>query len=347
MARSLSARSSFQDMKDAEALIASHFAVLPKYNLAARFPLPEIPVFVDLADGTCLLGHCQPEMLPGSATWGPDTHIRDLINSALLPCALRFGPDDCLAIDVGANFGLHTMAMLQLGASVIAVEPQTDLCVSARLTAAANGWASRSLFLCGGVAPSGDTPRDARLPLGSLHRYHGPKTVPNYEQPMSVPLFSVPHLIADYPEGAFFQFVKIDTDSIDCHVLGQFIELMKAARIRVGAFVFESWDDSCRATAPAHLWWLRSNGFTIYRTHITERSWDDNHRDVARNFSAIESMPRVFREQFSQRFNFNIWVLNDDADEAALARVVLEQRQYQYFCTTDPFVLPGYVTSLL
>ena len=349
MAAALRERSRFADMEASEAAIAAHMAPAPpKYHLAARYPLPEIPAVVDLTDGTCLLGHCDPEMLPGAATWGPDTHIRDLINSVMLPCALRFRPDDCIAVDIGANFGLHALAMLQLGARVIAVEPQTDLCVAARLSAAANGWAARSVFLCGGVAAFADSPADARLGLGDgLHRYHGPRTVPQYTQPMSVPLYSVAHLIAGLPQGAFIRFAKIDTDSIDCHVLGQYIDLVKAGRISVGAFVFESWDSSCRETAAGHLWWLHTNGYTVYRTHITERAWDAHHQDTARQFAPIAEpdRPGIFREQFCQRFNFNIWVLDRETTTAeALAAVVASKSQYQYFATTDPFLLPGYVT---
>lgn len=352
MTASLRARSSFADMEAAEAAIAAHMPApgAPlKYRLGARFPLPEIPVVVDLTDGTCLLGHCEPEMLPGAATWSPDTHIRDLINSVLLPCALRFRPDDCLAIDFGANFGLHAMAMLQLGARIIAVEPQTDLCVAARLSAAANGWAARSLFLCGGVAASADSPRDARLHLGDgLHRYHGPRTVPQYKQPASVPLYSVAHLLDGYPEGAFIRLAKIDTDSIDCAVLGQFVGLMKTGRIRIGAFIFESWDGSCRADAASLLWWLHTNGFTVYRTHVTERAWDDDHRDVAMQFAPVADRPAIFREQFSQRFNINIWILDrETATSEGLTQVVNEKSQWQYFATTDPFILPGYVTVTL
>ena len=351
MAKALYERSRFHDMENSEAIIAANLpSTSPlKYHLAARFPLPEIPVVVDLTDGTCLLGHCDPEMLPGLATWSPDTHIRDLVNSVMLPCALRFLPDDCIAIDIGSNFGLHSMAMLQLGARVIAVEPQTDLCVSARLSAEINGWGARAIFLCGGVATSADAPPDARLELGDgLYRYHGPRSVPQYALPQTVPVYTVAHLVDGLPQGAFIRFAKIDTDSIDCHVLGQYINLIRAGRIAVGSFVFESWDRSCREKAAEHLWWLHTNGYTIYRTHITERAWDANHQDILRQFAQIPEpeRPSIFQEQYFQRFNFNMWVLDRSKTTAEnFAEMVASKTQYQYFVTTDPFILPGYVTS--
>jgi FkbM family methyltransferase len=354
MARALYNRSRFADQEAAEALIAAQLppaGSTPRYHLAARFPLPELPVFVALADGTCLLGHCEPEMTPGAATWNPDAHIRDLISSVLLPCALRFLPDDCLTLDIGSNFGLHALAALRLGARVVGVEPQTDLCVAARASAAANGWAARSLFLCGGVAAAADAPRDARLTLGAeLYRYQGPRSVPHYALPASVPLYTLAHLVDGFPAGAFFRLVKIDTDSIDCAVLGQVVALVQAGRIAVGAFFLESWDHSCRANGAADLaaflWWAHTSGYTVYRTHITERSWDADHQDTAAQFAPLPGRPPIFREQFCQRFNLNLWVLDDaNVTADALAGVVATQTQYQYFATTDPFVLAGYVTA--
>ena len=53
----------------------------------------------------------------------------------MLPCSLNHIVNEegmlrynrqCFAIDIGSNFGLHTFSMLQLGAHVISIEPQTD-----------------------------------------------------------------------------------------------------------------------------------------------------------------------------------------------------------------------------
>ena len=331
----------------AEAVIAAAMPTAARYALAARFPLPEIGAVVDLADGTCLLGHCE-EMARGAATWGPDTHVRDLINSIMLPCALRWTADDCLAVDFGSNFGLHTLAMLQLGARVLSVEPQSDLCVASRASAAANGWAARSVILCGGVAASGDTPPEAQLGLGDgLHRYHGPRTVPNYAQPASMPLYTIGSLLAGLPAGAFLRLVKIDTDSIDCAVLAQVLGLVETGAIDVGAFILESWDSTCRGdnTIGNLVVLLLKKGYTVYRTHITERSWDGDHRDTAHGFAPIAAMPAVFREQFCQRFNFNLWVIDAAASHDQVLAVTAAQTQYQYIATKDPFLLPGYITA--
>lgn len=118
----------------------------------------------------------------------------------------------------------------------------------------------------------------------------------------------------------------------------------------MGAFLLESWDRSCRANGAADLaaflWWAYTSGYTVYRTHITERSWDADHQDTAAQFAPLPGRPPIFREQFCQRFNLNLWVLDDaNVTADALAGVVATQTQYQYFATTDPFVLAGYVTA--
>lgn len=336
----------------AEVAMAAYFPLRAGLALAARFPLPEIGAVVALTDGTCLLGHCD-EMVRGASTWGPDTHIRDVINSIMLPCALRWLPNDCLALDIGSNFGLHTLGMLQLGARVISVEPQTDLCVASRLSIEANGWAARSVVLCGGVAAAGDAAIDAQLNISSIsnlmppHRYQGPIAVPHYKNPVSVPLYTINRLLADLPQRTFFRLVKIDTDTIDCSVLAQVLDAVDQEKMTVGAFIFESWDMSCRAeTATGRLLVrLRRAGFVIYRVHITERSWNDDHVDTKLRFAPITPMPAIFVEQFCQRFNFNVWKLIANATDEALIDIATTQTQYQYVATKDPFLLPGYVTS--
>ena len=49
--------------------------------------------------------------------------VDDVVASFLAGCHRHA----CRAVDLGANIGLHTMAMLNMGATVIAVEPQPDL----------------------------------------------------------------------------------------------------------------------------------------------------------------------------------------------------------------------------
>lgn len=374
IARDLQSRSTPPVQAAAEALIARHMRASTGLALAARWPLPELPVVVELNDGTCLVGHCA-EMRRGSATWTHDAHIRDVISSVLLPCALAFvveggaegedgggAPPPCYAIDVGSNFGLHTLSMLRLGAHVLSVEPQTDLCVASRASVALQRWgagvappSSASVILCGGVAPSSDTPAGATLTLGGdpngrPFRYDGPQSVPNYDLPASVPLYTVRHLVDSYPRGALIRLVKIDTDSIDCAVLGQFLDLIDEGRIDVGAFILESWDSSCRSNNAIgrHLLRLVDHGFTIYRTDITERAWDENHADTKAHFEPIAHMPPLFVEQFCQRFNFAIWKLDarkvaGKEGREALLEMAAQQSQYQYVFAREAFFTPGYI----
>ena len=346
----MSTATTFPEQAAAEAAIAAHFPVTATHVLAARFPLPEIRAIVDLKDGTCLLGRCG-EMRSGAATWGPDTHIRDLINSIMLTCAFRWEPDDCLALDIGSNFGLHTFGMLQLGARVISIEPQTDLCVASRLSIQANGWSTRSIVVCGGIAAAGNQTADTKLNISNtnplpLHRYQGPRFVPQYNNPPLVPMYRINQLIFNLPLRTTFRLVKIDTDSIDCAVANQILDAVDKEKIIVGAFIFESWDMTCRGTETGRLLVrLRRLGFHIYRVHITERSWNDNHVDTKRNFEPLQSMPVIFVEQFCQRFNFNVWKMILNASDEAVIDVATIQWQYQYVATKDPFILTGYVTS--
>ncbi len=59
-----------------------------------------------------------------------------------------------MGIDIGANVGSHTMVMLNLGLSVIAVEPQFDLCASLKHSIKYSNLTERSAVICGGLATS-------------------------------------------------------------------------------------------------------------------------------------------------------------------------------------------------
>lgn len=333
----------------AETAIAVTMPPVIRYAVAGRFPVPSIPMVAELDDGTCLVDRCE-DMIRGASTWDPDAHIRDVIHSILLPCALRWLDDDCLVLDIGSNLGVHTLSMLQLGARVVSVEPQTDLCVASRVSIAYNGWSARSVVLCGGVSGEANTPDDADLHLGgTFYRYGGPTGVNNYVLPNVVPLFGVSNLVSGLPLGTHLRLVKIDTDSVDCTVAGQFINLMDAGVIDVGAFIFESWDRSCRSnnTVGPLVNALLDRGYTVYRTHITERSWDVDHKDTARSFAPMaEETLGIFREQFCQRFSFNLWVLDrSKATPEAVLAMTEREKLFQYIATKDPFVLAGYITK--
>ena len=212
------------------------YVTQPKHELCERYPLKPIPVVLETAAGICFFGShltkgtiCE-NALRGKSIWSPDPHVRDIISTVLLPCSLQSQRHDCFAIDVGSNFGAHTLHMLELGARVVSIEPQIDLCVASRISASALGYANRSHVVCGGMAQSENTPRTSTLNINKdtfLWRYYG--DVPHgtekygYSIDGDLPLVSLPRLVATKTK---VDFLKIDTDSIDCDVLQQAINMM-------------------------------------------------------------------------------------------------------------------------
>ena len=83
-----------------------------------------------------LFARRQIDLEPGSACSRYD-HDR----SVAMYSSLRAHRHDCFAIDVGSNFDAHTLVMLELGARLVSIEPQIDLCVASRISASALGYA--------------------------------------------------------------------------------------------------------------------------------------------------------------------------------------------------------------
>jgi len=85
----------------------------------------------------------------------------------------------CDAVDVGANTGLVSLRLLQLGVTrLIAIEPQVDLCCAARQSAIYNGYGQRSLFLCGGLAPHDSDPDKISKTLKITDAFWRPVLIP-------------------------------------------------------------------------------------------------------------------------------------------------------------------------
>jgi hypothetical protein len=147
------------------------FKPVPAWSLAPRWPFPRIPFHAETAHGPqcglLSLEKCQQIEVGG---FHPEVHMRDVLAAVAADCLLPSA--DCLCVDAGANVGLVSLQLLQLGCSTLAIEPQTDLAAAARASARYNGWADRYELLNGGVtlASEGGT-----LKLGSvqLYRYGG------------------------------------------------------------------------------------------------------------------------------------------------------------------------------
>jgi FkbM family methyltransferase len=315
------------------------YTASPRHELCARFPLKPIPIVLETQASLCMLGShltgnkgtiCE-NSVRGMSSWTPDPHVRDIITTALFACSFRDQPDDCFAVDVGSNIGAHTLVMLQLGARVVSIEPQMDFCVASRLSAAALGYANRSVVVCGGLAPFETTPASGMLDVGKDNwRYEGKLTDMPY-QLSAVPLVSLERLVRNQRK---INFLKIDTDSIDCSVLQQAIRMIDRGII-IKAIILESWDNSCKADnlMGSQILKLARLGYTVYRTLVYERAFDDHHRDYENDFKTV-TLPKGWIEEFHVGFNFVLWRADTDVlSDEELKTHPLNYGPWQYLFT--------------
>lgn len=320
---------------------------LTDFAIAARFPLPELPFVCTIKGGSqpCLIGKaCEQARRPSK--WNPDTHIRDVIISLMLDCALPWGPhrtEPCVAHDVGANVGLISLTMVRMGAHVISVEPQVDLCVALRATLEGIGEGLSHLVLCGGVGRQ--APGNRMKTSTGLYRYEGqvpPAVATHY--PKEVPLYNVEQLVGPFKH---LKFAKIDTDSHDCVILEQYLELIEQKRLTVESLILETWDWSCLGGKIGELLHRFSVlGYSVYRT-LTPRDFDDNGWDTRNNFKPLpEVQPRNSTEQYHQRTIRHTWKLHPRS-RAEWVSLVQEKEQVGriYFVTTAKIYEQGYISA--
>jgi len=115
-----------------------------------RFPFPPIRLVMETIPGTCNFysqtDYCS--RFSNDQDFEPEYHVKEVIASFLTGCHFRA----CPVVEFGANNGWFTSYMLSLGATVLAVEPQSDFAQAVRDTAALNGWSHRALILAALVA---------------------------------------------------------------------------------------------------------------------------------------------------------------------------------------------------
>ena len=119
------------------------------YTLAPWWPLDAFHLVMETVPDTCNLYNaasrsfcCRVGHDPLS---DPERIVREALVSFLAGCERRRRQPGraCRAMDLGANNGWFSMYMLQMGAAVLAVEPQPDLAKALRETAQLNCWADR------------------------------------------------------------------------------------------------------------------------------------------------------------------------------------------------------------
>lgn len=316
-----------------------------RYAIAARFPLPELPLILSARPGVggqCLVGKAC-ELAKSPSKWNPDTHVRDIIHSLMIDCALPWNKEPCVAHDVGANIGLITHSMASMRVHVIAVEPQVDLCVALRTTLAIKGEDKKHLVLCGGVS-GGETGK--RMPTStSLYRYEGKVPPPVAAQyPPTVPLYNVEQLVGPFKK---LKFAKIDTDSHDCLILDQYLRLVEAGKLQVESLILETWDWSCLGGRIGSLLYkAQTLGYHVYRT-LTPRNFDDNGWDTLNNYKPVpEGAPPNATEQFHQRFIRHTWKMHPRSKQEWESMVQQkDQLNRIYFVTTAVIYEQGYISA--
>jgi len=302
------------------------------YFIPERFPIPQIPVYIEEAKRGCILGVDSCQALRAGKTWWPDPHVRDIVSSALLPC--KFQAEPCYAIDIGANFGYHAMTMLQFNTRVATVEPQPDMCASLMASVLHNHLGSYATIHCSAIASSSQIERDQPLRWfdGRNAEHYGRPVVPfsyaAHNMTKRSPLIQLTELLP--PAGAAVQLLKIDTDSIDCDVFQQAIELMKKKQLRAQNIVMESTGCDYHAFSRA-LWEAQNLNFTIYRTLLWERTFkDDGSFPVSGNYTKSPYVDEVF----DVGLNRYLWRFHKNMSLADW-REIAEKTAWQFFFSQD------------
>jgi FkbM family methyltransferase len=256
--------------------------------LAGRWPLPDIPVALYSETGACVL---QDNVCEDPDRWfsNEDVHVRDIISSCLMKCAFRPG---CRSADIGGNVGLMTYTMLALGSQVVTVEPQHDLCNVIKRTAALNGWDSRSQVICGGVDVH-PVQQSLSLDMKHVFRIGGSTRSGTIEVP-------VQDIMQILPSG-HYDFIKIDTDSIDCPLLGKLVAEIFQGHWSVDSMILETWEGNCKGGVLAELVHrLQQLNYTVYRTLLWERQFDST--GGLPTVLATDQLPDYATEVFEMRF---------------------------------------------
>lgn len=134
------------------------------YLLKARWPFDPLPLVMEVNPGTCdfyqaPVGDRRSVCCDLTGDFHePERVVAEAIASFLIGCSRGHGraSSHCTAVDLGSNNGWFSAYMLQLGAHVISVEPQTDFAMALLETALLNCWAKRSKVHNARVCTSND-----------------------------------------------------------------------------------------------------------------------------------------------------------------------------------------------
>lgn len=234
----------------------------------------QAPVHMELRRGTCdLLLDAGCDRIEGGAIDSPDAWLLDVMEVILSDC--NHSAVTCNTLDIGSNLGLVSLRMLQSGARLTAVEPQTDLCCASSASAQQNNFGQRSRFLCAGVGVSGSVSEGDVLSVSpnnyryGLHAHAKGKISQMYTRlslPRSVPLLKLSSIVG--PRGTHYRFIKIDTDSVDCDLLRELLDRQRKGLLSFETVSLEVWTSAhCKGAKFARLLSdLQQDGYDLYRT---------------------------------------------------------------------------------
>ena len=225
-----------------------------------------VPMVMETRHGTCNVfsGYFCEQFASGKAANVPiDTPIVSIINAFLTHCREQEPEASCNALDIGANMGTLTSAMLATGATVTAIEPQRDLAQLVWATACVNGWSDRLTMYNNAVTVDAVLPHQ-EVALGNKEKAGAwgfqpdgsylDKSMAKTYTSHAVGLEQVVSKLSP------LAFVKVDTDALDDPVLRSFLDLIDMGKLTVTTFAVETVSpEVCHAMQSNH-------GYAMYIT---------------------------------------------------------------------------------
>jgi hypothetical protein len=170
-------------------------------------------------------------------------------------------------------------------------------------------------------------------------RYGGHRRF-SFELP-AVPLYGVDEIVSNIPKSLPIKLVKIDTETVDCSALSQFIDLMhEKLLLPVRNFVVEVSNLQCAQTLATQLQRLESMQYTIYRTSVVTRAWDDSRADEQWNkhgFGPFRDAQdkRGWTAVHGLRYNALLWRAERGQVNWQRAAASTGDRMWQLFATLE------------
>ena len=279
------------------------------YKLRPRWPFQSFRLVMEMSTGTCDF-YQAPK--PGKPSFccditgdcsQPEVAVREAIGSFLIGCSRRSAEEPCRAVDLGANNGWFTAYMLQLGAHVVSVEPQTDLARGVEATAKLNCWSKRSTVINARACSSRDSTALCYRPVNASNCQvrsgwragHGTSQLTTVYGHECAALNRLPATVGGVPlrsvllgggaqrrRGAFqsriqLDLVKMDVDGPEGHMLADMDDLISSRLLSIRTIIVEA-----SFVKPSQMRRLqRKHGYTAYRLdahdsrrYMTRSGWD-------------------------------------------------------------------------